>query len=257
MQFVSYVKRGTTNGAPSIIELNGKFDWTNHAEVQRVATKLSTMPANPARPQELYMAGDMTASRVNAKVNSFSALYNSFKAFDKQVSADIDKMDGSTDEGFKTKTLAQKMFSSSTDGILLAANKLRDATRREKLRNELVKKFSPTGKLDAVYQYTDADGKAQRFDPIQWVEDKTVQWGRTFTTINLGQTEAKNPQMLNDILKQRVQAHVALFNSDGEDGKGKGLMVYDPRYAGTNARHLAVINMQKEVGIAYQNSCKR
>lgn len=250
-QFVSYVKRGTITGAPEIIELNKKFDWTNHAEVQKVVTKLSTMPANPARPQELYMAGDLTANRVNPKVNSFSALYNSFTNFDKQVGPDIDKM-----SDFTAKSKAQNMYLLSNNEILKAAYNLRDATRREKLHDELIKKFSPTGKFDAVYQYTDADGKAQRFDPIQWVEDKTVRWGRTYTTINQGQTEAKNPQLSNDILKQRVQDHVALFNRDGEDGKGKGLINYNPRYAGTNARHLAVVNLQKAVGVSFQNFCR-
>jgi hypothetical protein len=251
-QFVSYIKRGITTGAPEIIELNKKFDWTSHAEVQKVVTKLSTMPANPARPQDLYMAGDLTASRVNPKTNSFSALYNSFTNFDKQVGADIDKMTDVT-----AKSSAQKLFLSSNDQILMAAYKLRDATRREKLRDELVKKFSPTGRFDAVYQYTDADGKMQRFDPIQWVEDKMNLWGRTYTTINQVQTEAKNPQMANDILHQRVEDHVALFNKDGEDGKGKGLMVYNPKYAGTNARHLAVVNLQKKVGVAFQNVCRK
>ncbi|CAK7205465.1 hypothetical protein SEUCBS139899_008240 [Sporothrix eucalyptigena] len=251
-EFVSYVKRGTVTGAPEIIELNKKFDWTNHAEVQKVVTKLSTMPLDPARPGELYMAGEMSVRQVNPKTTSFTGLYNSMENFDKQVAADISKM---TDLTAKTK--AQKMLSLSNDEILMAAYKLRDTTRLEKLRDELVKKFSPNGKFDAVYQYTDADGKAQRFDPIQWVEEKTNLWGRTFTTINREKSETKNPQMANEILFDRVSKHVKLFNEDGEDGKGKGLMVYNPKFAGTNARHLAVVNLQKKVGVAFQQVCRK
>ncbi|CAK7223416.1 hypothetical protein SBRCBS47491_005201 [Sporothrix bragantina] len=250
-EFVSYIKRGTITGAPEIIELNGKFDWTNHATVQKVATKLSTMPLDPAKPQVLYMAGEMSVNRVYPKVHTFTALYNSMKDFDKQVKTDIDAM---TDVAAKAR--AQNMLLLSNNQLLKSSHDLRTYTRRQKLRNELTKKFSPKGKFDSVYQYTDENGKTQRFDPIQWVEEKGTLWGRSFTVINMDETEKKNPQMLNDILKGRVQDHIALFNSDGSDGKGAGLMEYDPQYAGTNGRHEAVIKLQKEVGVSFQGVCR-
>lgn len=206
---------------------------------------------DPARPSQLYMAGDLSAGRVNPNVNGFTGLYTSFENFDKQVAADIDKMSAGAD-----KTTAKTMLDVSNNNILKAAFDLRSATRFEKLHDELTKKFSPSGKNDKVYEYTDQDGNTKRFDPVQWVVEKKTLWGRSFNSINLQKSAEKNPQMNDPILKQRIQDHIKLFNSDGEDGKGKGLMVYDPRYAGTNGRHQNVIDKQNKVGSAYQKNCK-
>ncbi|KAF1988609.1 hypothetical protein K402DRAFT_391828, partial [Aulographum hederae CBS 113979] len=205
---------------------------------------------DPARPQEFYMAGDLSANRVYPKVNSFTKLFESFEEFDKQVSKDINAMPEGDD-----KANARKMLDRSNFKLLQAARDLRTASRAEKLHDELTKKFSPTGNHDLIYEYTDADGNKKRWDPIQWVVEKKDLFGRNFNNIKLGESAAKNPQMNEVELKKRIQDHIALFNIDGDGGKGKGLMVYDPRYAGTNGRHQHVINVQNKVGGVYSGNC--
>ncbi|KAK4208722.1 hypothetical protein QBC37DRAFT_404999 [Rhypophila decipiens] len=119
----------------------------------------------------------------------------------------------------------------------------------------MTKKFPPTGKLDKVYEYQ-KDGKTLRFDPMQWVVEKKQLWGLEFQTINVPEGAKRNPQINDPILKVRIQAHINLFNNDGEDQRGKGLINYDPRNAGTNGRHQHVIATQKRVVKAYGKTCK-
>jgi hypothetical protein len=253
---VSWVKRGTITGAPEIIELNGKFDWTNPAEVQRVTTKMSTMTVignGPSRPTELYMAGDFPARAVNPQSTGFTNLYQRMIEFDKQVSADIDKMAAGD-----AKTAARRMLDISNNNILKACRDLRDFTRKEKLQEEMTKKFS-TGKFDKVYEYYDeVEKKTKYFAPIDWKFSTPTIWGRTYKILNRKASEDANPQMLDKRLKDKLDAHVDLFNNDGEgtDKKGRGLLTYDVKYAGTNGRHQNIIDVQNRVGAAYQKNCK-
>ncbi|KAM7184574.1 hypothetical protein V8F33_012910 [Rhypophila sp. PSN 637] len=181
-----------------------------------------------SRGERLYMAGDVPASRVDAKSNGITGLFRRFEEFDRLVAADIAKMPDGAD-----KTNAKASLDGSNN-VLKAANDLRIATRNQKLHDELMKKFSPTGKLDKIYEY-EKDGKTLRFDPVH---------------------AKKNPQMNDPILEKRIKDHINLFISDGSNGKGAGLINYDPRYLGTNQRHQRIITIQQTVGKAYGKNCK-
>jgi hypothetical protein len=136
------------------------------------------------------MAGNVSPKRVlpNLGINGITGLYDKLQEFDKLVAIDIAKMpDGDA------KSTAKAMLDASNERILPAATELRTATREQKLYEEMVKKFSPTGKFDKVYEY-EKDGKTLRFDPIQWVVQKTNLWGRDFQYINVGETRKNNKQ---------------------------------------------------------------
>ncbi|KAH8879283.1 hypothetical protein GQ53DRAFT_854992 [Thozetella sp. PMI_491] len=252
-KFVSYLKRGVTTNAPEIIEGIAKFDWTDKAKVQTVVTKMATMP-DPAQPSKLYMAGDFAVFRVNNGYNGFKALFENFLAdFDKEVTDFINGMTDAT----KKATATDMLTKSNT--ILGYAKELRGATMDQKLYEELIKKFSPTGQNDLVYQYQDESGATKRWDPIKWVPDDKTLWGRKYTKIDLQSSRYANPQMLDPILKQRIKDHVSLFEKDGTNGRGAGLINYDPQYPGTNGRHKTIVNAQKKLYDAFPlpKNCKK
>lgn len=230
--------------------------------MQSVANKLAGV-ADPGDASRLVMAGDIQASRVissytdsggkKINVNGIAALWRGFTEFNTQT---VKYVNGLPDGDAKTNAKSMLDFSENT--LLKAANTLRSASTQQKLYDEMSKKFS-TGKFDEVYKYTDADGKTKYYDPIKWNAPKTTIWGKQFQQINLQATINDNPQMRlnNDDLLNKVKAHKALFDKDGDPpGTGKGLLNWDPRFPTSNANHQFIIDAQGRVGKAYVGSCK-
>lgn len=209
---------------------------------------MATM-ADPTDPsgQRLLMADDIKAARVNPLANGFNNLFERFKDFDKYLSTGIANMPNGD-----AKTNAQNLLDTSNKNVLKAATDLRTAARQQKVYDEITRKFSPTGNLDKIYEYTKPDGTLGRWDPVQWSVEKVNLWGGDSQKINVHDSIAKNPQLREPDLLKKFADHMTLFNRDGEDGKGKGLISnYNPRYAGTNGRHQNIVHIQKEVWAAY------
>ncbi|KAM7198760.1 hypothetical protein V8F20_006075 [Naviculisporaceae sp. PSN 640] len=244
-EFVSYIKFGRIRGGPEIIEENAKFNWQDKNEVLRTVTKMAGLKTGG----QLYMSGNVAISRVLPPQKSVNGLYQKLQEFDTLVKNEIDAMSAGD-----AKNQARAMHLDSTNKLLAAVIQLRKATRDALIYQELIAKFSPTGKFDKVYEYQDPDGKTQRFAPIQWVANEVTLWGRTYKQYNEEKTAEKSPQLRDPVLYKRVTDHIELWEKDGSKGKGEGLIYYNPTRSGTNKSHAHIIKLQQTTSARFRGA---